>query len=163
MKKRRRAGIGIASFIIRLPVIFLAPVTLHDLGGFSLRSRALWDKTVQIEFDSYRLLYSAVNLVFAIETHTSVSTLAVFVASIWNSSLFILLHLSSSPHFVFFFFILLQTMKIKKRISFSRYLNADKSMSSTPAASLNTLNTSLRQVSLEIGHHRVEWMSDRLL
>lgn len=81
VKKRRRVGSGIASFIIRLPVIFLAPVTLHDLGGFSLRSKALRDKTVQIEFDSYRLLYSAVNLVFAIETHTSVLTLAAFAPS----------------------------------------------------------------------------------
>lgn len=78
-KRRRRGGIGIASFIIRLPAISPASVIPHDLGGFSLRSKALRDKTVQIEFDSYRLLYSAINLVFAIETHISVLTLAVFV------------------------------------------------------------------------------------
>lgn len=74
-KRRRREGIGIASFIIRLPAISPASVIPHDLGGFSLRSKALRDKTVQIEFDSYRLLYSAINLVFAIETHTSQLTL----------------------------------------------------------------------------------------
>lgn len=47
----RRAGI--ASFIIRLPEISPASVIPHDLGGFSLRSEARRDKTVQIEFDSY--------------------------------------------------------------------------------------------------------------
>lgn len=70
-KRWRWRGIGIASFIIRLPAISPASVIPHDLGGFSLRSKTLWDKTVQIEFDSYRLLYSAINLAFAIETHTS--------------------------------------------------------------------------------------------
>lgn len=58
-ERKRRAGIEIASFIIRLPVISPTPVILHDLGGFSLRSKALRDKTLQIEFDSYHLLCSA--------------------------------------------------------------------------------------------------------
>lgn len=70
-------GIGIASFIIRLPAIFPASVIPHDLGGFSLRSKALPDKTVQIEFDRYRLSYSPINLVVTIDTCTSVVTLCV--------------------------------------------------------------------------------------
>lgn len=68
-------GGGIASFIIRLPTIFPASVIPHDLGGFSLRYKALPDKTVQIEFDRYQLSYSPINLVFAIDTRTSVVTL----------------------------------------------------------------------------------------
>ena len=87
-KKRRRAGIGIASFIIRLPAISPASVIPHDLGGFSLRSKALRDKTVQIEFDSYRVLYSAINLVFALETHISVLTLAIFVLYSFRTATF---------------------------------------------------------------------------
>lgn len=87
-KRRRRGGIGIASFIIRLPAISPASVIPRDLRGFSLRSKALRDKTVQIEFDSYRLLYSAINLVFAIETHTSVLTLAVFVLYSFKTAAF---------------------------------------------------------------------------
>lgn len=78
-EEQKGGGIGIASFIIRLPAISPASVIPHDLGGFSLRFKALRDKTVQIEFDSYRDLYSAINLVFAIETHISVLTLAIFV------------------------------------------------------------------------------------
>lgn len=41
-----------------------ASVIPHDLGGFSLKSKALPDKTVQIEFDRYRPWYSAINLLF---------------------------------------------------------------------------------------------------
>lgn len=52
--KRKGGGIATASFIIRLPCDFLpASVIPHDLGGFSLKSKALPDKTVQIEFDRY--------------------------------------------------------------------------------------------------------------
>lgn len=65
-----------------------ASVIPHDLGGFSLRSKALPDKTVQIEFDRYRLLYSSINLVFAIDTCTSVLTLAVIARYTFNVATF---------------------------------------------------------------------------
>lgn len=113
---------------------FLPPVIPHDLGGFSLRSKALRDKTVQIEFDSYRLLYSAINLVFAIETQTAVLTLAVFILYNFKiAAFFILFQIPFNlPGCLF----LLRTMKIKKRISFSHHLNAYNF--STPA--VDTLN-----------------------
>lgn len=66
-KVRRWGGIGIASFIIRLPAIPPASVILHDLGGFSLRSKALRDKTLHIQFDSNHLLYSALTLVLPLK------------------------------------------------------------------------------------------------
>lgn len=101
-----RKGIGIASFITRLPAISPASVIPHDLGGFSLRSKALWDKTVQIEFDSYPLFYSAINPVFAVGTNTSVLTLAVFLLySFKTAALFILLHISLNQPVSFLFFI----------------------------------------------------------
>lgn len=87
-KRWRRGGIGIASFIMRSPAISPASVIPHDLGGFSLRSKALPDKTVQIEFDRYRLLYSSINLVFAIDTCTSVLTLAVIALYAFNVATF---------------------------------------------------------------------------
>lgn len=54
-KLRRQGGIEKAPFI--LPKISPASVIPHDLGGFTLRSKALPDKTVQIEFDSCRLIF----------------------------------------------------------------------------------------------------------
>lgn len=103
-KRRRRGGIAIASFIIRLPVISPASVIPHDLGGFSLRSKALRDKTVQIEFDSYQLLYSSINLVFTIDTRMSVLTLAAFLLYIFKA--FSFSHISLWTAVSFFFFLL---------------------------------------------------------
>lgn len=126
-KRRRRGGIGIASFIIRLPAISPASVIPHDLGGFSLRSKALPDKTVQIEFDSYRLLYSTINLVFAIDTRTSVLTSAVFVLYIFNAASFsfpLVVPLTSLC-----LFLSIADNEYKKRISFSQSaVNADVSL-----------------------------------
>lgn len=160
-KRRRRRGIGIASFIIRLPAISPASVIPHDLGGFSLRSKALPDKTVQIEFDSYRLLYSDINLVFAIDTHTSVLTLAVFALYIFKSAAFSFPHvfpLTSSCPF-FFFSIADSEDRGKKKILFTlfecRYATAQHTRSFTECLMY-------KPRALITGHHRVKWMSDKL-
>lgn len=113
VKRRRRREIGIALFVIRLPAIFLTPVIPHDLGGFSLRSKALRDKTVQIEFDSYQLLYSAVNLVFAIEAHTSVLNWLYLYCS-FKTAAFCFSYIFPFPSLCLF---RLQTMK-KKKVAF---------------------------------------------